>query len=66
MTWRRGEQGVALALVLWLVILLGTIAATLASSTRGGLGVVLNARARTVARHAAESGITAAVASLER
>jgi general secretion pathway protein K len=60
------EQGVALALVLWLVILLGTTAATLASSTRSGSGVVLNARARTVARYAAQSGITAAVALLER
>jgi general secretion pathway protein K len=62
----RGEQGVALALVLWLVILLGSTVATLASSTRSGSGIVLNARARTVARHAAGSGITAAVALLER
>jgi general secretion pathway protein K len=61
-----GEQGVALALVLWLVVLLGATAASVATSTRSGSGVILNARARTVARAAAESGIVTAVALLER
>jgi general secretion pathway protein K len=57
-----GEKGVALALTLWLVVLLGAVAATVVTSTRGTSNVVLNARARTVARYAAESGIVAALA----
>ena len=60
-----GERGVALALVLWLVVLLGAVAATVVASTRGATNIVLNARARTVARYAAESGIVAGVAVLE-
>jgi general secretion pathway protein K len=59
-----GEKGVALALVLWLVVLLGAVAAAVGTSTRATSGVVLNARARTVARYAAESGIVAGTALL--
>jgi general secretion pathway protein K len=60
-----GERGVALALVLWLVVLLGAVAATVVASTRSASNILLNARARTVARYAAESGIVAGVAVLE-
>lgn len=59
MTIRLGEKGVALALVLWLVVLLGAVAAAVGTSTRSTSNVVLNARARTVGRYAAESGIVA-------
>lgn len=59
-----GEKGVALALVLWLVVLLGAVAAAVGTSTRSTSGVVLNARARTIARYAAESGIVAGTALL--
>lgn len=55
-----GEKGVALVLTLWLVVLLGGVAAAVVTSTRGTSNVILNARARTVARYAAESGIVAA------
>jgi general secretion pathway protein K len=61
-----GEKGVALALVLWLVVLLGAVAATVVASTRSASNIVLNARARAVGRYAAESGIVAGVAALEQ
>lgn len=61
-----GEKGVALALVLWLLVLLGAVAATVVASTRSASNIVLNARARAVARYAAESGIVAGVAALEQ
>lgn len=55
------RRGVALALVLWLVVLLGTLAAAVVSATRDGTGAAANLRARAVARYAAESGVVAAV-----
>jgi general secretion pathway protein K len=63
---RRRELGVALALVLWLVVVLGAVAAAVVQSTRSESRVLLNARARTVARYAAESGIVAGIALLQR
>lgn len=62
----RGERGVALVLVLWLVVVLGAVAAAVVGSTRNESRLVLNARARTVSRYAAESGIVAGVALLEQ
>jgi general secretion pathway protein K len=59
-----GEKGVALALTLWLVVLLGGIAAAVVTSTRSTSNMVLNARARAVAKYAAESGIVAGTAVL--
>jgi general secretion pathway protein K len=53
-------------MVLWLVVLLGVVATVVVASTRGGAEVVINARARLVARSAAESGIVAATALIER
>jgi general secretion pathway protein K len=53
-------------LVLWLVVVLGAVAAAVVGSTRRGSSVVNNARARTVARYAAESGIVAAAAIMDR
>lgn len=61
-----GTRGVALALVLWLVVVLGAVAASVVASTRSESRVLVNARARIVARYAAESGIVAGVALLER
>jgi general secretion pathway protein K len=63
---RVGERGVALVLVLWLVVVLGAVAASVVSSTRSELRILLNARARTLARYGAESGIVAGAALLQR
>ena len=59
---RSSRRGVALMLVLWIVVILGGIAA----GTRTTGDITANARARAVARYAAESGIVAAVAAAER
>jgi general secretion pathway protein K len=60
------ERGVALALVLWLLVIRGTVAAAVVGSTRRESQVLINARARAVAGYAAESGIVAAMAQLQR
>jgi len=57
---RCSRRGVALMLVLWLVVVLGTIALGVAAVVRGQANVVANVRARAAARYAAESGIVAA------
>lgn len=63
---RRGTpDGVALMLVLWLIVVLGTISTAVVLATRSTTGIVANYRARVVARYAAESGVTVAVAALE-
>jgi general secretion pathway protein K len=62
----RGERGIALVLVLWLVVVLGAVTAAVVNSTRTESRVVLNARTRTVARYAAESGIVAGESMLQR
>jgi type II secretory pathway component PulK len=63
MTRRRG---VALILVLWIIAILGGVAAAVTAGTRTTGDVTANARARAVARYAAESGIVAAVSTLQR
>lgn len=64
---RRGdERGVALMLVVWLLIVLGLVAAGIARSSRAGSLIMVNHQARAAARYAAESGIAATVARLER
>jgi general secretion pathway protein K len=60
-----GRRGVALVLVLWLVVVLGTIAAGVVMATRTSTALASNARAQAVARYAAESGIEATVAAIE-
>jgi len=62
---QAGERGIALALVLWLIVVLGAVAAAVMSSSRRESQVLLNARARMVARSAAESGIVAARALVQ-
>ena len=62
----RARRGVALMLVLWVLVILGGVAAAVTRSARGTADITSNARARTVARYAAESGIVAAVASLQQ
>ncbi|HNV73235.1 MAG TPA: type II secretion system protein GspK [Gemmatimonadaceae bacterium] len=59
------RRGVALVLVLWLVVILGGIGATVVSSTRDASRLAGNARARVVARYAAESGIEATLAAID-
>jgi len=62
---RRARRGVALVLVLWLVVILGSIAAGIVSATRDSSHLAGNMRARAVARYAAESGIEATVAAID-
>lgn len=59
------RRGVALMLALWLVVVLGAIAAATATLVRGEVDVVSNLRARSAARYAAESGVVVARARLE-
>lgn len=54
------RRGVALMLVLWLIVVLATIAVGVAALVRGEANVTVNVRARAAARYAAESGIVAA------
>ncbi len=63
---RDGERGVALMLVLWLIVVLGFIAAGVMTVVRAESEVIFATRARTVARYAAESGVETAVAELRR
>ena len=63
--WRSSRRGVALMLVLWLVVILGVIAAEVLTGTRTSVAVAINTRARAVARAAAESGVEARVAMIE-
>lgn len=66
MTARRApRRGVALMLALWLVVVLGAIAAGTAALVRGEVDVVANLRARSAARYAAESGIVVARTRIE-
>jgi general secretion pathway protein K len=51
-------------LVLWLIVLLGTIATGVVAATRSEADQVGNLRTRAVARYAAESGVLAATARL--
>ncbi len=60
------RRGVALMLVLWILVILGGVAATITAGSRMTGDVTASARARTTARYAAESGIIAAVNSLQR
>lgn len=66
MSHRADRRGVALILVLWIIVILGGVAAAVTSGTRTTGDVTANARARTVARYAAESGVVAAVATLQQ
>jgi type II secretory pathway component PulK len=53
-------------LVLWLIVLLGTVSATIVIGTREASALVGNARARVVGRYAAESGVAVATSEIER
>lgn len=61
----RSRRGVALVLVLWLIVILGGIGAAVVSATRDASRLAANARARVVARYAAESGVEATLAAIE-
>lgn len=61
-----GRRGVALVLVLWVLVVLGGIAAGVTATTRTAGDATANLRARAVARYMAESGVVAAVHGLER
>ena len=53
-------------LVLWLIVVLGAIAATVVAAAREEVNTVANLRTRIVARYAAESGLAAARSALRR
>lgn len=59
------RRGVALILVLWIIVILGGVAAAVTSGTRTTGDVTANSRARIVGRYAAESGVIAAAATLQ-
>ncbi len=61
----RERRGAALILVLWLIVFLGAISTEVVLATRSTSRVASNYRALAVARYAAESGVTLAVATLE-
>lgn len=60
------RRGVALMLALWLIVVLGAIAAGVAAATRSEADRTLAVRARSVARYAAESGVEAARSEIAR
>jgi type II secretory pathway component PulK len=61
----RQRRGFALMLVLWLIVVLGTITTAIVVGTRESAALSGNARARVIARYAAESGVAAATAAIE-
>lgn len=61
----RDQSGVALMLVLWLIVILSTVSSGVVLATRSSTSLTANYRAKIVARYAAESGVTVAVAALE-
>jgi type II secretory pathway component PulK len=60
------RRGVALVLVLWLIVILGGIGATVLASTRTSSSLAANARASVVSRYAAESGLEVRMNDIER
>ncbi|MBC7895496.1 MAG: general secretion pathway protein GspK [Cytophagaceae bacterium] len=60
------RRGIALVLVLWIVVILGGIGTVVVREAHTSAGLALNVRASAVARYAAESGIEATVAEIER
>ncbi|MDQ6717183.1 MAG: type II secretion system protein GspK [Gemmatimonadota bacterium] len=62
----RQRPGVALMLAVWMVAVLGAIAAAIVSATRGSESLAMNLKAEAQARRAAESGAIMGVAALER
>lgn len=59
------RRGIALMLVLWLIVVVSAIAASVTAATRVDAGVAVNVRARTAGRYAAESGLVLASARLD-
>jgi general secretion pathway protein K len=62
---QRDRRGFTLMLVLWLIVVLGTISATIVIGTREATALASNARARVVGRYAAESGVAVATSEME-
>ncbi len=62
---RRARRGAALAMTLWLIVLLAALAASVVAAARDATGAVTNVRARAVARYAAESGVVVAAHEIE-
>jgi len=61
MSWSAlNRRGVALMLVLWMIIVVGAIAAGVAATVREQSGLIGTVQSRSVARYAAESGVIVA------
>src|SRR5687768_12001985 len=61
----KARPGVALILVLWIIVVITAIGSSVFLATRSTTDITSNYRARVVARYAAESGVTVAVAALQ-
>jgi type II secretory pathway component PulK len=61
----KPRAGVVLMLVLWIIVVITTIGSSVYVATRSNTDITSNNRARVVARYAAESGVTVAVAALQ-
>jgi type II secretory pathway component PulK len=61
----KARPGVALILVLWIIVVITAIGSSVFLATRSNTDITSNNRARVVARYAAESGVTVAVAVLQ-
>ena len=61
----RSRRGIALMLVLWLIVVLGAVAAGVTASLREETAIVDNLRVRSAARYAAESGVLVARLRIE-
>lgn len=60
----RGERGVALVLVLWVLVLISVLVAEFCQATRVELTVTRNFKERTESHYVARAGITAGMAAL--
>ncbi|MGQ0766874.1 MAG: hypothetical protein ACT4OZ_14595 [Gemmatimonadota bacterium] len=59
------RRGVALVLVLWIVVLLGSVGTAVVAGARTSSALAANARARVAARYASESGVVLARSRIE-
>lgn len=62
----RNRRAVALMVVLWVLVVLGGIAAALTVETRRSTDTQISQRARLASRYAAESGVVATLSTLTR
>jgi type II secretory pathway component PulK len=59
------RRGVAIMLVAWLIVIIGTVTSAVIAATRSSTDLAVNYRADVVARYAAESGVAYATSAIE-